>query len=317
LLPCVRAAVHDFQPVERALVPSGSLDRAGVLHGSTNQTMQTADLVDLALLAAVHGPKLVVAEPGQSLRGLEEYWTASKCRFDRWSAALARLRRGEPPADGGRPATVRGLFEEMLGSEVLTRVWTAVVVAFDRRRNTQDNEIIVRSVHIGHQEMRGRVLKLLAGGPGLTASEAVELNRLRRRSEQWTDMLLAFLAATDDVAEFVCEPDRFKGYAADLSSGGIAVAGDRDPAAVLQTTLRSLVRHALLEAAPNADLNERVAAAILSGFPPDLFDHHGLFRSLWLLRLMKTTDDAERWMTDLFGSESSAGPVDPFSRRFN
>jgi hypothetical protein len=279
--------------------------------------MQTVDLVDLALLAAVHGPKLVVAEPGQTLLGLEEYWTASKCRFDRWTVALARLRSGEPPNDGHRPGTVRGLFEEMLGSEVLTRVWTAVVVAFDRRRNTQDNEIVVRSVHIGHQEIRQRVLKLLAGGPGLTAGEAVELNRLRRRSEQWTDMLLAFLAATDDVSEFVCEMDRFRGYVADLSSGGIAGAGERDPSGVLQTTLRSLARHALLEDAPNPDLNERVAAAILSGFPPDLFDHHGLFRSLWLLRLMKTADDAERWMSDLFGSESASRSADPFSRRFN
>jgi hypothetical protein len=279
--------------------------------------MQTVDLVDLALLAAVHGPKLVVAEPGQTLLGLEEYWTASKCRFDRWSASLARLRCGESPADGNRPATVRGLFEEMLGSEVLTRIWTAVVVAYDRRRNTQDNEIVVRSVHIGHQEIRQRVLKLLAGGPGLTAGEAVELNRLRRRCEQWTDMLLAFLAATDDVLEFVCEADRFRGYVAELARGDNGAAGDRDPAGVLQTTVRSLVRHALLEDAPNADLNERVAAAILSGFPPDLFDHHGLFRSLWLLRLMKTADDAERWITDLFGSESGSHSTGPFPRRFN
>jgi hypothetical protein len=273
--------------------------------------MQTADLVDLAMLAAVHGPKLVLAESGQNLVGLEEYWTASKCRFDRWSASLARLRRGERPGDGTRPTTIRGLFEEMLGSEVLSRVWTAVVTTFDRRRKTQDNEIVVRSVHIGHQEMRGRLLKLLAGGPGLTAGEAVELNRLRRRTEQWNDMLLAFLAATDDVSEFVCEPGRFRGYAVDLAATGPASSDHRDPAALLQTTLRSLVRHALLETAPNPDLNERVAAAILSGFPPDLFDHHGQFRSLWLLRLMKTADDAQRWMSDLFGAEATATATEP------
>jgi hypothetical protein len=279
--------------------------------------MQTAELIDVALMAALHGPKLVVGSTGPELVGLEDYWTASKCRFDRWSGALARIRNGEPPTIDGRPTSVRGLFEEILGGEVLTRIWTAVVSAFDRRRDGQDNDILARSVYIGHQEMRQRVLKLLVGAPGLTSVEAVELNRLRRRAEQWTDMLLALLTANEETAEFAFEAARVRQYAATLPPAGTADSAGRNPIEVLQATLRTLVRHALIEPAPSPDLNARTAAAVLAGFEPDLFDHFGLFRSLWLMRLMTTADDAQRMTNDYFriaASPDAAAP--PFSRRF-
>jgi hypothetical protein len=162
--------------------------------------------------------------------------------------------------------------------------------------------------------MRHRVLRLLAGAPGLTSVEAVELNRLRRRAEQWTDMLLAFLASYEQAVELAFETDRLRSYAADLGRSS-AEAGD-DPALLMQSTLRTIVRHALHSPAPNPDLNARTAAAILSGFSSEVFDDVGLFRSLWLMRLTKTADDAEQMMTDLLRSGPSIPPP-PFSRRFS
>lgn len=275
--------------------------------------MQTAELVDVALLAALHGPKLIVGDAGLGVVGIEDYWAASKCRFDRWASALHRLRVGDGPSSSTRATSIRGLFEEILGGEVLTRVWTAVVAAFDRRRDSQDNDVVARSVYIGHQEMRHRVLKLLGGAPGLTSVEAVEMNRLRRRAEQWTDMLLAFLASYEQATEFAFEADRLRNYAADLAR--VPAESDEDPAMLLQSTLRTIVRHALQAPAPNPDLNARTAAAILGGFSSEVFDDVGLFRSLWLMRLTKTADDAQQMMTDLFRAEPTTGTL-PFSRRF-
>ena len=51
------------------------------------------------------------------------------------------------------------------------------MAGFDRRRGTQDNDIVVRSVYIGHLEMRHRVLKLLCEGTSLPWRDAVELHR--------------------------------------------------------------------------------------------------------------------------------------------
>jgi len=278
--------------------------------------MQTADLVDLALLAALHGPKLVVGESRLGVVGLEEYWAASKCRFDRWATLLGKFRRNEPLPTAAGMTTARGLVEEILGSEVLTRVWTAVVTAFDRRRDTQDNEIVVRSVYIAHQEMRQRVLKMLGGGPGLSSTDAVDLNRLRSRVEQWTDVLLAFLAGTHDVGEFAFDAVRLKTYAADAAIRGSA-GNDGSPTALLRSTLATVARHSLSAGSPNSDLNGRIAEAVLGGFSSDLFDDHGLFRSFWVLRLMKTTDDAQRLMTDLLRQEKPSPSSLPFPSRFH
>lgn len=272
--------------------------------------MQTAELVELATLAAFHGPTLVVGASGTSLVGLEEYWSASKCRFDRWGTALGRLRRRETPLFDEGPSSVRGLIEEVLGSEVLTRVWSAVVTTFDRRRGGQDNEIVVRSVYIGHQEMRRRALKLLLGGAGLTSNEAVNLNRLRRRLEQWTDMLLAPLAAQDDVQEFAFDGDRLRAHAAELKDDATG-----DKAALLQTTVRTFSSRAFRESAPCADLNLRVATTVLGAFAPELFDSCGVIRSLWMMRLTKIADDAQRMVTELFRSEREPhNPQSPLRR---
>jgi hypothetical protein len=266
--------------------------------------MQPAELVELATLAAFHGPTLVVGATGSSLVGLEDYWSASKCRFDRWGTALGRLRRNEYPLFDDCSGNACGLIEEILGSEVLVRIWTAVVTLFDRHRNVQDNEIVVRSVYIGHLELRRRALKLLFGGAGLTSTEAVALNRLRHRLEQWTDMLLAPLAVGDDVKEFAFEEDRLRAQAAELKNDQ---SGEKS--AFLQTTIRTFAARAFAESAPCPDLNVRVATAVLGGFAPELFDSCGTLRSLWMMRLTKIADDTQRLVTELFRSERE--PFDP------
>jgi hypothetical protein len=283
--------------------------------------MQTSELVELAAVVAERGPTLALGLDSIGLPGLEEYWAAAKCRFDRWGRALHRIRTQEPPyfdePAGNRPVgTVRGLIEEILGSEVLTRVWTAVVTAFDRRRDAQDNEIVARSVYIGHQELRQRVLKLLVLGPGVPSGEAVELNRLRRRAELWTDLLLARLMRTHDVCEFGFETPRLRRFAANLASASAMEVreddlaphdfGGGDSAALAETSLLMSVRHSFHAAAPNPDMNQRVAASVLGAFAAPHFDSCGVFRSLWMLRIAATADETQRLITEMFRADAQS-----------
>jgi hypothetical protein len=277
--------------------------------------MQTAELVELAVLIVRQAPTLPLVESTAGLGGIESYWAASKCRFDRWGRTLKQLSDGDRQAFDVGGGTARGLVEEILGSEVLTRIWTAVVAAFDRRRGTQDNDIVVRSVYIGHLEMRHRVLKLLCEGTSLPWRDAVDLNRLRRRTELWTDMLLAPLAVRGDAREFAFEPDRLRQFAEDLAPGGAVGADGCDPAEFLEASVQAAAKSSLRQPAPTEDLNRSVAAAVLEAFPAQSFDAHGLFRSLWILRLTATADDTQRLIDELFHSESLPPPELPPSRR--
>lgn len=280
--------------------------------------MQTGELVELATVVAERGPAFVVGPDAANLPGLEEYWAAAKCRFDRWGRSLHRIRVQEPPYFDDTLGTIRGLVEEVLGSEVLTRLWTAAVTAFDRRRDAQDNEIVARSVYIGHLEMRRRVLKMLVLGPGVPSDEAVELNRLRRRAEMWTDLLLARLMPEYDVAEFCFETERLLRFSADLDDRKRGIA-PCEATSLAEASLLTSIRHSFHAPAPNPDSNARVAAAVLGSFGSTYFDSFGVANSVWMMRLATTADETERLITDMFRADAlgTAWPTAlPPPRRF-
>lgn len=273
--------------------------------------MHARDLVELAAIVAAQGPVLVHDGGKIPPSGIEQYWVASKCRLDRWGRALKRLpeeavqgetrwrRRGWP--------VLRAVMEEIFTGEVLTRVWTAVLCAYDRRRGTDTAEPVVRSVMIGHLEARHRVLTLLVQGPGIDSESAVKLNRLRRRAERWTDMLIGYLSGLDDVGEFAVDSARAADFAEDLRYQA-RLEGGRHVWPLVLGSFRAAFREGLSPESPNIDLNIKIASAIVSCFPPELFDSTGVFHSLWLSRLSHAASDAEGMIEELLAVEDR-GPV--------
>ena len=273
-----------------------------------NTGMHARELVELAAIVSANGPVLIQSGPAIPEDSINEYWIASKVRLDRWAWNLkrfveladtdARRRQAQWPA-------VRGVLEEILAAEVLTRVWTAVLCAYDRRRGANGVESVARSVMIGHMEARHRVLALMVRGPGIDAEDAMKLNRLRCRAERWTDLLVGQLAGIHDVSEFTIDPRRAKDFAIDIGCGrGPASAGHVWP--LLMASLRAAFQRGLSAESPSADLNARVAAAILACYPPELFDSTGLMRSLWMTRLCSIADDTQGMIEQLLAAEPPA-----------
>jgi hypothetical protein len=248
------------------------------------------------------------------MEGIEQYWVASKSRLDRWNRTLKQLKiKAVDGCSAADRVLLRGVCEEILTGEVLTRVWSAVLWAYDRRRQADVAEPIAHSVLIGHLEARHRVLTLLVSGPGIDAEEAVKLNRLRRRSEHWIDLLVGRLAQQFPVSEFAIAPDRARQFAEDLHRQSRREGG-RMAWSLIEASLRAAFRQGLVAASPNADLNAAIAASVLSCFPADLFDGSGLFPSAWFLRLTRITGDTQGLIDDLLSLD--AGPSrDPSSSR--
>jgi hypothetical protein len=276
--------------------------------------MHARELVELSALVAAHGPLLVDRSVSLPPCGIERYLVASKSRLDRWNRALKLLAvKAAGCCRAADRLLVRGVCEEILTGEVLTRVWSAVLVAYDRRRGTDLAEPIARSVLLGHLEARNRVLALLVSGPGIDAEEAVKLNRLRRRSEHWIDLLVGRLAQQFPVSEFAVDPDRARQFAEDLRRRSRREGG-RLAWSLVEASLRAAFRQGLTAVSPNADLNAAIAGSILSCFPAEVFDGVGLFPSAWLLRLTRITSDAQGLIADLLSSDG-ASPPDPTAGR--
>ena len=279
--------------------------------------MHARELVELAAIVSAHGPVLVRGIQQLSTSGVEQYWTASKCRLDRWARSLRSFaaEAADPQARRVQWPFFRGVLEEILTSEMLTRVWAAVLCAYDRHHGEEVAEPVVRSVLIGHLEARHRVLMLLVHGPGIDAESAVQLNCLRRRVERWCDFLVGYLTGLADVSEFAVEPRRAKEFAEDLRCQS-RLPGGRFAWPLVQASVRAAFQRGLCPVSPNADLNAHIAVSILACFPSELFDSTGLLRSLWLLRLTNVANDAQGMLDQLLACDGAAADdsIGPISR---
>jgi hypothetical protein len=280
--------------------------------------MHSCELVELAALASAHGLVLIRSgEDSLPIEGLGQYWSASKCRQDRWRRALKAApgsaseaspleRLTQAPAENdstigaGSPI---GVIEEVLLSEVLTRVWTALMSAFDERHGTTENAPVAESVLAGHAEARNGALTLLVQGPGVSSREALTLNQLRRRAERWTDLLVGHICLEHDVSRFAPNPDTALEFASDLRHQQ-AWSAESQAWPLALASLRAAFRQGTSNPTPNGDLNRRIAAGVLACLPPELFDATGLVQSLWMTRIARAADDAEGLISEMFASES-------------
>jgi hypothetical protein len=275
--------------------------------------MHVRELVEVAGLVAFHGPTLIAAPESAQLAYLEQYWSASRSRFDSWSRAL----KAYPSAvnQDSRQALdawveIRGAIDEIFTSELLVRVWTAVLVVGDQRRGEDVAAPIARNVLAAHMDIRRRALELLVAGTGLSIAQSTALNRLRRRTERWSDMLVGGLAHCGEVLQFAVEPDRALDFGSDLGCRREAPGG-RQAWRLTLIALRGAFHTGLSPIAANGDANARIVAAILGCFSEDLFDSTGLFQSLWMMRLSATASDVQGLVSDLLEPKPRRLPAFP------
>jgi hypothetical protein len=263
--------------------------------------MHARDLAELAALLALHSPSIVHGAGRIPHASHEQYWSASKCRLDRWGRLLRQLTQaaGQPqlPATLSWPR-IRPVLEEILVAELLTRLWAAVATAHDQQRGDDDLEPVARNVFTSHLDARRRLLALLGDGHTIALPEATKLNHLRRRVERWTDMLLAHLAGAIDIDEFAFDPQRARDFAEDLDHQ--PPQAERDFSGQLMLlSLRASFANDLADRSPNSDLNRRIASALLGAFRDPTDDPTGIVKSLWLERLNRTAIETEDMVEEL------------------
>jgi hypothetical protein len=261
--------------------------------------MHVRDLVELGARIAVGSCHPLANRPDFPSRSIQTYWSASKCRCDRWTRAIRRQRelilQGKVTS---REAWTRflPLFQEILASELLTRIAAAAASAHDAREKVTELEPVARSVFSAHQEARGKVLQLLLTGERQGVPEAKRLNDLRRRIERWTDMLLARFVHMANVNDFAFEPNRMQDFADDVVTSGVAeeqqLAGQ-----LVFSSLRGSLLSQLAAPSPNADLNEKIGSSLRNLFVPRVEQQDA--ETGWLARISQMADDAQELLDEI------------------
>lgn len=269
--------------------------------------MHARDLVEFAALIATNGRTVIEHAERLSDSGLEQYWSATKCRHERWCRRLKQfsfeVQYAKTAEAGEQWSDIRPILDEILTSEVLARVWAAVCCGYERRRDLDEASPVVRNVLASHLEARNRALNLMVYGHGLRVEEAVALNRMRRRNERWTDVLLGKLLPACEVREFAFSPNRAMDFADDAND-----SVDSETAWSLVLTSMRVAYHGSTLPSVNDDLNSRIAAGILACFPSELFDSTGTLKSLWLVRMQHAASDTQGMIDELLAIDDP-GPL--------
>lgn len=233
------------------------------------------------------------------------YWSASKCRLQRWQAALKVFEDDlASPDEMHNPwFAIEVVIEEVLVSELLTRVWTAVLVQHDATRGSQELQSIGHSVFIGHLETRSRAMRLLLHNRAAGQRAFDRIDALRRRMERWTDLLLSRISDIEIGAQFGFDRHRVRDFASDRH-----LEDDqrrRQMESMLQASLVAALRGELSRCSANPDLNREIAVGVLECLPGDCFNASGVPASLLQARLDQSGNDAELMLRELVDGENS------------
>jgi hypothetical protein len=205
-----------------------------------------------------------------------------------------------------------GAVEEILVSEILSRVVAAVAVAHDERHAASESAPVAHNIFTAHLDVKRRAIALIVA-PHRNAEQADDFLALRRQCDRWTDMLLAYLTPHVAVDEFAANPARVGDFAYDARGHLQAGISSEMVLTMIVAGMRSSLARLSVGRSPNADLNLEIATAVLAGFAPDFFDSHGHLRSTWLERIRRVPSDSpmnsDNWWHASRGDSPDARPA--------
>jgi hypothetical protein len=258
---------------------------------------------DLAALVSDHGPAILYGREAIPPQAVTQYWASSRNRFELWHQTMARYRTVEKAGDfqslrnWWREHVV--VMEEVLVTEMLTRVIGALALGIDAQSETDEISPVTHAVHLTHVEARNRVQQLMLFGRGNSVQDAVRLNRLRQGVERWTDAMIGRMSVrTSRTMQYAINPSRAAEYAHEMRSYGYGPS--RNTAAwLMNASMHDTLRRRTSEQAALPEANRAVARSVMLMLRPDRFDSVGVLKSLWLHRLEIGTLRTDRVLDEL------------------
>lgn len=291
--------------------------------------MHARELIEVAAALSLNARLLLEESPRLCEAALAEYWTASRCRLDEWGRGLRGMANHPHAGTLEADLDLQALAQEILLSQVLTRIVAGIAVAHDRRHRLNEAAAIGRNAVAGHDEAISRVRALTFAWWRTGSSQARWFRNLDRRSERWTDLLLGYVLPLCPTApreidaidysqidfnghavDFTFDAARAQEFAYDAAShtaAGGAQSGGRLVAS--SHMLGMAIRQAFASAKDDpvcGDFNRRIAGGAIGLFGPEVFDDHGTLRSTWLQRMQRTADDTVGMVEDLFGQRPAS-----------
>ena len=142
--------------------------------------MHACRLAELGSWVAVNSGNLIYGNENQPLLVATSYWVSSRKRIQHWITALKMFEKDfQHPNHQHNPwAALEIVVQEVLQSEMLTRIWSASVLSHDWYRRTDELHGLAHSIHVSHLEVSNRVQRIMLDGQELEPATFERLNSM-------------------------------------------------------------------------------------------------------------------------------------------
>ena len=190
--------------------------------------MKLVDTAELTALVSAHATAFIEYTDEVPDKVLGDFHKHSRDRFHRWMRMVSRAeslllhKTDDEDLSAGASTDLASLAEQVLISEMLTRIWVVTLTAWDRQRNQRRAEPIARNVMLGHMLSRHQVLTVLFRTVGVKTSEMSRVDQIRNRVQRWSDLLMGHMLDRYDLWDFAFDSDRAREFADDYKRRDIA-----------------------------------------------------------------------------------------------
>ena len=235
--------------------------------------MKLAYLTEVAAIMAAHSQLFIEQTDEISSEAVGDYYVLSRNRFNRWMRDLNELEHSQPISDPRHPAgeipgraTVRAITEQILINEMISRIWTVLLLARDANNGIDRIRPVARNIHLGHLAVRHKALRVVQADDRMLSKDLLAIDQLRKSSERWTDLLCCSIMGQYNLWEFAFDKDRAMEFLRDrIDEAGLS---HRSRSWVL---ILAGLRHSFPDtdalSAPVHDDDRRLVRLILNSFP--------------------------------------------------
>jgi len=276
--------------------------------------MHATNLAEVASWVAFNTNLLIKQSDTLSSDNCSQYWSQSKCLQNRWMIALKMFELDVEKNNSSHdpwPA-IEIIVQEIFMTELLTRVWSAIMVAHDQQHGNEELTGIAHSVHIGQLESKNRAMRLLLTADSVDPDTFERLNGLRRKVERWTDLLLGQLQDNQTAVQFAFQPKRVKDFYEEFLES--SPSDNQTRRVLFSASLADDMKPFTTQYAANPEINRRIAASLMGCFSADRFDSLGMPKSAQMLWMEKSSDDAQLLINDLDALDNPPPPVSTNTR---
>jgi hypothetical protein len=259
-------------------------------------------IAETAAFASARSTFLIESTAAIPEQHLHDYWKCCRGRTMDWLRKLDGLLSEAsitPPEDHLRLwKTAEPLIAEVFVTEILTRVWAAILTAADLHRKDAVGGPIARNTLKGHTEARHRSLALMVNTLQVPIVNLSQVDRLRRKSERWSDLLIGHLVLNYQLDEFAFESNRSLEFG-QSQMREIISATDEPVWEFVLAGVRLAFSSVDGVTAPSDAWNRGTIRAILGSFPADSFDGVGTFKSIRRVRIERPQSDSSNVIDSL------------------